>query len=107
VKVELIYEQSCPNIQSARDLLQRAFSLAQCTPDWLEWEVNRSDTPAYARDYGSPTILVNGVDVAGKLESDSAACCRVYTDTQHNLRGVPALSLVVSALTKANQSKDK
>ncbi len=35
----------------------------------------------YAHRYGSPTILVNGRDVAGHGEHDGAGACRIYRDS--------------------------
>lgn len=98
--VELIYEQSCPNIASARTRLLKAFQRARLTPEWQEWEVNREDTPERARKYGSPTILVNGRDVGGGFPHASANCCRVY-HTGSGFETVPAMDTIVNALRSA------
>ncbi len=101
-KVELVYERSCPNIAGARAQILRAFSETQLTPIWQEWEVNEPDTPTHVHGYGSPTILVNGVDVAGETPHDTGACCRIYAASDSGNRGVPAVELIVKALEQAS-----
>jgi mercuric ion transport protein len=108
IKVELIYEQSCPNIVAAREQLILAFNQANLTPQWQEWEMNHPETPDYARQYGSPTILVNGQDVSGESLTDTSVCCRIYQDSDVANRGVPAVSKIVAALGSATtQSGEK
>jgi mercuric ion transport protein len=98
-KVELIYEKTCPNINPARDLLTRALNESGLTPHWQEWEVNDPDAPDYVRDYGSPTILVNGKDVAEEQPSETSACCRIYpTSDANSNKGVPLLEAVIKSL---------
>lgn len=104
MKVELIYDHDCPNIESARTQLVRAFAQAKSTPTWTEWERSQPESPTYVQGYGSPTILVNSQDVAGVPEGEGSRCCRVYTDTDGAMHGVPALDTIVQALT-ASQPK--
>ncbi|MFO7603808.1 MAG: hypothetical protein R6X06_08330 [Gammaproteobacteria bacterium] len=98
MKVELVYEQTCPNIAAAREQLRRAFSAAGLEPRWQEWDVARADAPAYTRGYGSPTILVNGVDITGEAATRDDLCCRVYADTDSPNLGVPPLAQIAAAL---------
>lgn len=95
--VELIYDSDCPNVPQARENLLRAFSQAGLVPSWREWERADSHTPAYARAHGSPTILVDGLDVAGAAAAD-AACCRIYTGEQGRKQGAPPVTLIAAAL---------
>lgn len=97
--VELIYFNGCPNIGLARERLLRAFAASGITPHWQEWERNDPASPAHARAYGSPTVLVNGRDVAG-LEpgSDDAGACRVYSHAPGVLERAPAVTLIAEAL---------
>jgi len=98
MQVELIYEQTCPNIDAARTQLRRAFDQAGVTPRWQEWEVNAADVPAHIHGYGSPTILVNGRDVSGGTGEGADMCCRVYAHDESDNKGVPALNDIVRAL---------
>lgn len=105
-RVELIYEQHCPNIEATRRQLLRAFRQVGKPPRWLEWEVSQPDTPAYARNYGSPTILVDGKDVTRYTQPGEAASCRIYTDQDGKLHGVPPLEDIVRALLELSTNRD-
>lgn len=98
MKVELIYEKSCPNVDAARMQLARAFKQAELQPSWQEWEVSHPDTPDYARTYGSPTILVNEKDVSGLAPADCRDNCRIYRSDQGEIEVVPPLEKIVNAL---------
>lgn len=96
MKVELIYDTSCPNVEATRAALQRAFAKLGRSPRWIEWERSALDSPAYVRLYGSPTILVNGQDIVqGEPSGES---CRVYAGDLGSLGGVPPLDKIVEAL---------
>lgn len=99
LQVELIYDSDCPNVAEARKLLSRAFTLAGHSPKWSEFDRQAADSPPYAKDYGSPTILVNGQDVAENA-NNNAACCRLYSHPQ-GTSGIPQLEQVVAALKQS------
>jgi hypothetical protein len=99
--VELIYFTGCPNIALARERLLRAFAAAGMTPQWQEWERNDPASPAHARAYGSPTILVNGKDVTGMEPSDDEGACRVYAQPTGGFDGAPAMETIAAALRAA------
>jgi len=96
--VEFVYEKTCPNVEAARKRLLEAFGIAGVPPVWSEWEVSDPKTPDHLRVWGSPTILVDGCDIAGSSVEESQSCCRIYT-LQGNERGIPPLDQIVSALT--------
>lgn len=101
MKVELIYDADCPNVTQARSLLIKAFTRTGISARWLEWERTDPESPEYARSCGSPTILVEGQDVAGDSTISGSGACRVYNDDQGKLSGTPPLEAVCAALTKA------
>jgi mercuric ion transport protein len=113
-KIEFIYEQSCPNVADARMQLRLALKQTGLPVRWQEWERNDPGSPAYARRYGSPSILVDGRDVAGEpaaeklllrfphfrhpWRSSDAPSCRIYTNSPGRNRGVPDAALIRTAL---------
>lgn len=99
-KIELIYDTDCPNINAARTQLVRAIKETGINLPWQEWNSKDENAPIYARNYGSPTILVNEHDVV-KSENPDAGCCRIYTDDAGTMRGVPSVEQIVSALPTA------
>lgn len=74
----------------------RAFVQAGVAPRWLEHL--QGDAPSHARGYGSPTILVDGRDVAGGSPGEHA-CCRLYESESAALAGVPDLAAIARAIT--------
>jgi hypothetical protein len=115
-RVELVYDGDCPNVAEARAQLLRAFAAAGAEPRWREWRGDAADAPPHVRGYGSPTILVDGRDVAesaerGRAERGSvepggmppaaehaAPCCRLYRRPDGTVAGVPSVETIVSAL---------
>lgn len=95
--VEFVYEESCPNIQATRTRLIEAFQIAGLRPSWSEWEVNDPVAPAHVKGFGSPTILVDGKDIAGASAGEAEHCCRIYALDNEN-SGVPPLDMIVAAL---------
>jgi hypothetical protein len=95
--VELIYDADCPNVEAARSQLRRAFAAAHLVAQWREWTRGAVGNPAHIENYGSPTILVDGYDVA-PVNVGEGGTCRLYTDGEGGLRGVPPLQAIVSAL---------
>ena len=100
--VELVYDRDCPNVDAARAALRCAFAEVGVAPAWGEWDRSVRESPSYARGYGSPTILVNGKDVAGAEPNTGADCCRLYTSDEGGLRGVPSVEQIVAAMKKSD-----
>lgn len=105
MNVELIYDADCPNVAAARSLLIKAFTRTGVSARWREWERAAPESPEHARAYGSPTILVDGRDVAGTAPVAGAGACRVYAGVDGTLSRTPPLEAVCAALLAASSSK--
>lgn len=103
LNVELIYDSECPNVPSARENLLRAFSQAGLVPRWREWDRADTEAPEYTRVFGSPTVLVNGKDIAESSIAD-ATCCRIYSGDGSN-QGAPPIALIAAALSASANTK--
>lgn len=101
-KVELVYDPGCPHVTEARSQLLHAFAHAKLQPRWREWQSDDADSPEHIRGYGSPTILVDGKDVAGGGPS-AAACCRLYVQANGTRRGAPSAEAIRAALEAAHR----
>jgi hypothetical protein len=97
-KVELVFYADCPNVADARRQLQRALADTDLPSLWDEWDRDDPASPVHARQYGSPTILIDGKDVAGTSPSDQASCCRIYGDGNGRFQGVPTVAMITLAL---------
>ena len=93
--VDFIYDSSCPNVTATRVNLIRAFARAGVPARWSEYEIGDANSPVRTHGFGSPTILVNGRDIAG-ASPETASSCRLYDG-----EGVPRVALIVTALTRA------
>lgn len=103
-RIELIYQQSCPNVEGARAALREALRRAGRAPKWTEWERSEAGAPAHARLYGSPTILVDGRDVVGAVAGDGNESCRLYGGGRE---GVPPVGAIVAAMESAGRSRSR
>ena len=101
-RVELVYDSDCPNVTATRAALLQAFAQAGLPASWTEWNRKSPDSPESVRAYGSPTILVDGADVAGAEPGAGADHCRVYVDRENRFRGVPPVEGIAAALMTAN-----
>jgi hypothetical protein len=101
-EVELVYDAECPNPALARAQLLRAFSKAGLVARWREWLADDADAPPHVRGYGSPTVLVDGRDVAGAVPVEGMRSCRVYA--ADGPRGAPSVELIVAALLRSRDA---
>ncbi|MDQ6760220.1 MAG: hypothetical protein M3Z32_10205 [Acidobacteriota bacterium] len=99
--VEFIYDADCPHVEAARANLLQAFSATRVAAKWTEWDRSSLDSPTHVRRYGSPTVLVNGRDVAGESSNEAVNCCRLYAATNGSHTGAPPAELIQSALLTA------
>jgi len=103
--IDLIYDADCPNVESARAQIRKALADAELPEQWREWERSMPDAPDFVRRYGSPTILVNGSDVAGLDADADASCCRVYIGEGGGMTGVPSVEAILAALRRQPSGK--
>jgi mercuric ion transport protein len=97
----LVYDADCPNLPAARGALREALGHEGLEPQWVEYDRAAPGTPALLLRFGSPTILVEGVDVAGEAgHAAAAASCRVYRG-ERGLGVPPAESIAVAIANRA------
>ncbi len=95
--IQFLAFDGCPLAVSARDVLKRA--LIECGLDadhYEEIDIMDAETSDEFRAWGSPTILINGVDVSG-VSIGNGASCRIY-DTPDR---VPEQSQIVEKIRRA------
>lgn len=75
--VQLLTFEGCPLADAAR--IELAAALTECGIEtYEELDILSPETPENLRGWGSPTILVNGTDIAGQAKGDDVSC-RVYS----------------------------
>jgi hypothetical protein len=102
--VVLLYQRNCPNVAPARSNLMRALSRASVEPSWREMDLDDVETPVEWRKLGSPTILVDGEDVAGGVPGDGATC-RLYDDGGR-MTGAPSVDAIAACLGAGRRCAD-
>jgi mercuric ion transport protein len=94
--VVLLYERSCPNVGEARANLERALLAAKLDVRWREVDIDGPKTPPNWRALGSPTILVDGVDIVRGAPAEGATC-RLY-ERHGRFARTPSVDQIVSYL---------
>lgn len=90
MKIELIFASDCPNVDLARENLSQALRSLSVPEQWQEWNISDQNIPKHAKQYGSPTILINESDVASSDSTSDANCCRVYLDEHADFQKAPS-----------------
>ena len=67
-----------------------------------EVNLEARDAPAELSGYGSPTILIDGVEIEGG-DAGTNGGCRLYRDARGRLTGVPSEAAMVAALMHAQR----
>jgi hypothetical protein len=100
MNVELIYDRDCPNAERARTHLAKALAVFGREAQWTEWDRATPESPAHVKGYGSPTILVDGKDVAGGV-GEMVPACRLYRNAANGFDGAPPIEQIVAAIAGA------
>jgi hypothetical protein len=82
IRVELLYGPACPNLAAVRELLRACLDQVEV----------RATVEEIEGAFPSPTLLVDGIDVAGRRAGESSAC-RLDLPTEHD---------ILTALAKAS-----
>ncbi len=103
--IELIYRTECPNVRQARRNLLKALAASGVPARWTEWDSTGPGAPVYARHFASPTVLLNGHDVAADNGVASSDACRLYRGPQGSISGAPSVELISAGLARCAPHK--
>lgn len=103
MKIEFLYWEECPSHERA--LAQLRESMRQLSIEEVPIEITRVETEEQAEQrsfFGSPTILVNGQDIAPPPEDmPPGLTCRAYLRPDGRISPLPPKELVEAALNAA------
>lgn len=108
-RIELVYDPDCPNVDRARAAIRAALTAIDAPNAWREWDCSDASTPEALRVLGSPSVLVNGRDVAcggGSMAQADANSCRIYRDDCGCICGAPSVDLILAAISRASVSEE-
>lgn len=94
--VEIVFFSGCPNADQARNNVREALEIAGRPSNWSEWDQASNTVPSRYRGLPSPTVLVDGDDVAGPTPSTEG-------DFSCRAGGAPDVDAVVAALEKEQE----
>ena len=97
MRIELVYDAVCPNVEAARAVLARALDSVGLSADWSE----RCQDGEESR-YASPTILIDGEDIMGETEN-LAPGCRIYRDSLGRPVHGPPVEIVEERLRRVRR----
>ena len=89
--VEIVYFSGCPHADEARRNVRKALEMEDRDAAWSEWDQASSTVPSRYRGLPSPTVLIDGKDVAGPTPSTEG-------DFSCRAGGAPDVDAVVAAL---------
>ena len=98
MKIQVLYFQGCPNHMPTVDLARQVVAEIGLDAEVEQVEVTSGDDAAEVRFLGSPTVLVDGVDIepAARGRSDFGFSCRTYDGA-----GVPPREMMLAAVASA------
>jgi len=101
VKVEVLYVPDCPHHVPAVELLKAVLLAEGVRTQINEVAVTDTRTAEEFKFRGSPTIRINGRDIAGESHSPTsfALACRMYPGSKE--AGVPPLQMMQRAVREA------
>ena len=107
MKVEVLYVPDCPHHPPAVKQLREVLSAEGVTTEIIEVRVNDAQTAEQYEFRGSPTIRINGRDIAGESHSpDSVAlACRMYPGAKET--GFPPREMMQRAVREARMGEKK
>lgn len=103
MKIEIFYVADCPSHPEAVKLVKNILATERMTAEIHEVLVGSEQLAKELRFRGSPTIRVNGRDVAGELgdAGEFALSCRLYAGSKHV--GLPPAEMIHRAVISARQ----
>jgi hypothetical protein len=99
--VEVLYVPGCPNYRPALERIQKVLTSERLQAEVREISVSSAAQAAGLNFPGSPTIRVNGEDVAPDEASRPGLACRLYA----NQSGVPSEEALRSAVLRAREGR--
>lgn len=108
LRVELVFDPDCPNVERARTAIRSALTAIGAPAVWREWDRGDPATLSVLRALGSPSILVNGLDVGadGTPVADAQAkSCRVYKDPHGRVCGAPTAEMILLTIAAARRGQ--
>jgi len=101
VKIEILYFDGCPHHDLAGQRVREVLEELEVQAEVVHVNVQDEATARAVRFSGSPTIRVNGADVAPETSGEPfSLCCRVYPASS-GFEGAPDKDAIRSAIERS------
>ncbi len=105
MRAELLWWAGCPSTERARELLAEALERNGLDPGTIEMrEINTAEDASAEGFVGSPTIRLDGVEVAPEPNEPAGLTCRVYRTRDGRVSPVPDPQDIDDAVRNAKDS---
>jgi hypothetical protein len=105
MRVQLLFFEGCPHVDAARRALREGLDSTGLGDVVVEQiDVDAASTPVELRDWGSPTILIDGVDIAGE-RGPTGRSCRLYGNARQ--ARAPSKNLIEERLRRARDGTER
>ncbi len=94
MKIQLLLFHECPNAPAARDALRQALREEHLGLAIDEVDIAAPETPPELRAWGSPTILIDSIELTGAPAAKGDIGCRLYPG------GAPSVADIRAALQR-------
>ncbi len=97
----LIFDEDCPYVDEARRNLATAVRRVGAPVTWTEFCRQDPQTPLPLKEFGSPTVLVDGVDAVDPGSAKTGDACRLYRQPDGRTLRFPSEQQIEVALRGA------
>jgi hypothetical protein len=106
VKIEVFYVPECPHLPATLMRLKEVLAAASVAGEIHEVAVTNMVMAEELQFCGSPTIRINGRDIAGESEDAGhfALSCRLYSGDEQ--LGVPPVDMIRRAVREARATEN-
>lgn len=100
MKIRVLYFDGCPSYEPTVATVHEVVAEQNLEAEIELIRVSSEEEAIAQRFFGSPTVLINGVDIEAlnALTMESDLCCRLYY-AQGALRGQPSKEMIRTALS--------
>lgn len=107
VRVEFLYFSGCPSWREALRNLEEVLGEERIEAAAAKREITTGEEAVRHRFLGSPTILINGLDIdeRARVADTFQLGCRVY-QTEEGLTGIPTKEMIRRAVVRASQTPE-
>lgn len=107
VRIEILHCEGCPTPETVRELVASILKEESLKAEIHVIEVETAEEALRLRFRGSPTILIDGIDIGGDMEGDAnyELRCRVY-DNDGIKMSWPSKGTLRSAILEAAEVEE-